>query len=52
MSDCPTFAALASAIGTSEDREANDHYVGPSWCSEPLFQIEEFTGSIDDPCAV
>jgi hypothetical protein len=30
-------------------RSAQDHYVEPSWCSERLFQVEPFTGSILDP---
>ena len=32
------------------DREANEHYVEPSWCSERLFQVEKFDGAIHDPC--
>lgn len=31
------------------DREANDHYVEPRWCSERLFQVEPFEGVIWDP---
>lgn len=32
------------------EREANEHYVEPEWCSERLFQEEDFTPSIWDPC--
>jgi hypothetical protein len=32
------------------EREANEHYVEPAWCSERLFQAEEFRGAIHDPC--
>jgi hypothetical protein len=32
------------------NREANDHYVEPAWCSERLFDVEEFYGRINDPC--
>ena len=32
------------------DRETNDHYVEPAWCSERLFDVEEFYGRINDPC--
>lgn len=31
------------------DREENEHYVEERWCSERLFQEEEFVGLIDDP---
>ena len=31
-------------------REANEHYVEPEWCSERLFQEEQFEGNIWDPC--
>lgn len=31
-------------------RETNEHYVEPKWCSERLFQVEEFVGGIHDPC--
>jgi hypothetical protein len=30
-------------------REANDWYVEPEWCSARLFQIEKFQGEIKDP---
>lgn len=32
------------------DREANEHYVEPAWCSARLFSVEEFQGQIWDPC--
>lgn len=32
------------------EREANEHYVEPHWCSERLFQEEQFEGIIWDPC--
>jgi hypothetical protein len=32
------------------EREANEHYVEPHWCSERLFAEEKFEGSIWDPC--
>jgi hypothetical protein len=32
------------------EREANEHYVEPHWCSERLFQEEKFNGPIWDPC--
>lgn len=32
------------------EREDNEHYVEPSWTSARLFQEEEFTGGIWDPC--
>jgi hypothetical protein len=31
-------------------REAADHYVEPAWCSERLFQVEDFHGAVHDPC--
>jgi hypothetical protein len=31
-------------------REANEHYVEPFWCSERLFAEERFEGGIYDPC--
>lgn len=31
------------------EREANEHYVEPEWCSERLFDEEEFIGAIWDP---
>lgn len=31
-------------------REANEHYVEPSWCSKRLFEEEQFEGGIYDPC--
>ena len=31
-------------------REANEHYVEPFWCSERLFAEEKFDGPIWDPC--
>lgn len=32
------------------EREENEHYVEPSWCSKRLLEEEKFIGSIDDPC--
>jgi hypothetical protein len=31
-------------------READEHYVEPFWCSERLFEEEKFDGPIWDPC--
>jgi len=32
------------------EREANEHYVEPGWCSERLFEEEPFAGQVWDPC--
>jgi hypothetical protein len=32
------------------EREENEHYVEPSWCSARLFEEEEFKGGVWDPC--
>ena len=32
------------------EREANEHYVEPQWCSDRLFAEEKFIGEIFDPC--
>jgi hypothetical protein len=32
------------------EREENEHYVEPEWCSRRLFQEEQFIGLVDDPC--
>lgn len=32
------------------EREINEHYVEPHWCSERLFWEESFQGEILDPC--
>ena len=32
------------------ERETNEHYVEPSWCSARLLEEEEFNGPIWDPC--
>lgn len=32
-------------------RDPNDWYIEPEWCSERLFEMESFDGSICDPCA-
>jgi len=32
------------------DREANEHYVEPEWCSQRLFEEERFYGGVWDPC--
>jgi hypothetical protein len=29
------------------DREKDEHYVEPAWCSERLFQVETFVGSFE-----
>lgn len=34
----------------SWQREANEHYVEPGWCSRRLFEEEHFEGQIWDPC--
>lgn len=34
----------------SWQREAQEHYVEPFWCSERLFEEEKFEGGIQDPC--
>lgn len=31
-------------------REQHEHYVEPPWCSQRLFDVEEFDGPIFDPC--
>jgi hypothetical protein len=31
------------------EREADEHYVEPEWCSERLFAVEEFVGAVWDP---
>src|SRR5260221_373958 len=45
---CP--ARCAPSRSHIWDRETNDHYVEPAWCSERLFDVEEFYGRINDPC--
>jgi len=30
-------------------REENEHYVEPEWCSARLFEVERFEGTIQDP---
>jgi hypothetical protein len=32
------------------EREANEHYVEPEWCSKRLFEEEIFYGQVWDPC--
>jgi hypothetical protein len=32
------------------EREANEHYVEEAWCDARLFQVEQFEGTIQDPC--
>lgn len=32
------------------EREKQEHYVEPHWCSERLFEVENFKDSIWDPC--
>lgn len=32
------------------EREANEHYVEPAWCSKRLFEDEDFKGGVYDPC--
>lgn len=48
MSDVATIAKPIAAH--SWEREANEHYVEPSWCSARLFEEEKFEGGILDPC--
>lgn len=31
-------------------RETDEHYVEPKWCSRRLFQEEDFEGGVYDPC--
>lgn len=32
------------------ERQAQEHYVEPFWCSERLFAVEQFEGAVWDPC--
>ena len=32
------------------EREVNEHYCEPKWCSNRLLEEESFEGCIDDPC--
>lgn len=32
------------------EREANEHYVEPEWCSQRLFEEEQFYAPVWDPC--
>lgn len=32
------------------DREVDEHYVEPAWCSKRLFEDEGFSGAVYDPC--
>lgn len=32
------------------EREENEHYMEPPWCSERLFEEEKFDGGVLDPC--
>lgn len=32
------------------EREEHEHYVEPQWCSQRLFEVEQFDGAIIDPC--
>jgi hypothetical protein len=32
------------------ERESDEHYVEPPWCSERLFDVERFRGPVHDPC--
>ncbi len=41
--------ALRKIDAHAWEREANEHYVEPAWCSVRLFDVEEF-GAIHDPC--
>lgn len=47
MADLSTATPIAAH---SWEREANEHYVEPHWCSERLFEEEKFEGQIWDPC--
>lgn len=43
--------AIAKPVGShSWQREAQEHYVEPFWCSERLFAEEKFEGMVWDPC--
>lgn len=33
------------------EREANNHYVEPTWVTRRLCEVESFTGRVVDPCA-
>lgn len=35
---------------TTFEREPNEHYVEPAWCSKRLFEVEKFGSTIWDPC--
>lgn len=42
---------LATPVNAhSWQREKHEHYVEPHWCSERLFQEEQFKDSVWDPC--
>jgi hypothetical protein len=44
-------ASIAKPVSAhSWEREKDDHYVEPFWCSERLFEEERFEQSIWDPC--
>jgi hypothetical protein len=44
-------AALSQPIDAhSWTREKHEHYVEPFWCSERLFEVEDFAPGIWDPC--
>ncbi len=45
-----TIIESAPVKAHSWQREANEHYVEPHWCSERLFAEEMFDGTIWDPC--
>jgi hypothetical protein len=60
MEDIATASAADGELRPAEHRERKAHiwqkdphdwYVEPSWCSERLFAIEKFSGSIFDPAA-
>src|ERR1700741_2148067 len=44
-------AAISRPIDAhSWAREKHEHYVEPFWCSERLFEVEDFKPGIWDPC--
>jgi hypothetical protein len=54
MTDAATLSGAGAPMrerrGHIWDRETNEHYVEPAWCSERLFQVEAFSGAVHDPC--
>jgi hypothetical protein len=42
--------ALKKIDAHAWEREKNEHYVEPHWCSERLFEVEDFKPGVWDPC--